>query len=177
MTLHAQYSSSIFDFVTTDSAILCSQLTGSDWPRRVELLKQQFKQLPHLAGDIVLALSHRQSQLDIDAVVLYRGLIFPLMFDFNHDHYTAESQAYIHQQARRLKQQHSASAAKFIVPVQVTTQAYPQSSEIIVSEDLIANTMCDNGEHLSALVEHFSNQHKDDQIIASDWISSALMPR
>jgi len=174
MTLQAQYSGSILDFVQTDNSTICSQLsdTNLDWPNIIERLKQQFAQLPHLAGDVVLGLSHSQSKLNIEVVILYRGLVFPIGFDLVNDHYGEASIQAIHQQARLLKTRHLETASKFIVPVLIATKSSPQGGEIVVSEDLVANTMCDNGENIAALVEHFSNQYKDDQIILSDWLDS-----
>ncbi|MDC5803805.1 hypothetical protein OPW36_02970 [Vibrio europaeus] len=174
MTLQAQYFASILDFVQSESSDICVQLSHSiaDWQTKVDLLKQQFNQLPHLAGDIVLGLSQADSKLDIEVVILYRGLVFPLVIDLDSEKYNEELKANIHQQARRLKECHIESKPKFIVPVQVAINATPQGGTITVSEDLVADTMCDTGEHLAALIEHFSNQYKDDQIILSDWLDS-----
>ncbi|WCP67800.1 hypothetical protein LYZ37_03525 [Vibrio tubiashii] len=174
MTLHAQYTASILDFVQSENSDICAQLSHStsDWQTKIDLLKQQFNLLPHLAGDIVLGLSQADSNLGIEVVILYRGLVFPVTIDLVHQGYTEESKANIHQQARRLKECHLESKSKFIVPVQIATNATPQGGAITVSEDLVADTMCDTGEHLAALVEHFSNQYKDDQIILSDWLDS-----
>lgn len=175
MALHAHYSGSILDFTQTDSASIYAQLTTPDshWLSKIELLRHQLNQLPHLAGDIVLGLSGLESELDIEAVILYRGLVFPVAIDLDNEQYQDVSKANIHQQARVLKEQHQGSAAKFIVPILLTVKATPQSAAIGVSEDLVANTMCDTGEHLAAMVEHFSNQYKDDQIILSEWLSES----
>jgi len=175
MALHAHYSSSILDFTQTDSASICAQLSTSDrhWLSKIELLKHQLNQLPHLAGDIVLGLSGLGTELDIEAVILYRGLVFPIAIDLDNEQYQDVSKANIHQQARVLKEHHQGSAAKFIVPILLTVKATPQGAAIAVSEDLVASTMCDTGEHLAAMIEHFSNQYKDDQIILSQWLSNS----
>lgn len=176
MTLHAQYSGSILDFVQADSTSICGHLSGThiDWQSKVELLQQQFNQLPHLAGDVILGLSDHDLGLEIEIVILYRGLVFPVAIDLVSDRYDEKAIASIHQQARSLKEQHEKSGTKFIVPIQIATKAKPQGGAITVSEDLVANTMCDNGNHLAALIEHFSNQYKDDQIILSDWLESPI---
>ncbi|MEF1288386.1 hypothetical protein [Vibrio sp. M260118] len=175
MALHAHYSSSILDFTQTDSALIYAQLSTSNshWLSKIELLKHQLNQLPHLAGDIVLGLLDLETELDIEAVILYRGLVFPIAIDLDNEQYQDVSKANIHQQARVLKEQHQSSAEKFIVPILLTVKATPQGAAIAVSEDLVANTMFDTGEHLAAMIEHFSNQYKDDQIILSEWLSDS----
>lgn len=174
MILKPLYSASILDFVQTDNGELSTHFQDSrQWQDQIELLKAQFNQLPHLAGDVVLGLSAEQGEFSVEVVILYRGLVFVIAIGFDEQTYTEAKQARLHQQARTLKQQHRASADKFIIPVAIETKAEPQGGAIHVSEDLVANTMCDNGQHLAALIEHFSNQYKDDQIILSDWLASA----
>ena len=75
MTVSADYSASILDFVTADAASISHHLLGdrTQWLAKIERLKQQFNLLPHLAGDVILSLNHQAQSFD--TVVLYRGLI------------------------------------------------------------------------------------------------------
>ncbi|NVD06015.1 hypothetical protein FCU94_03720 [Vibrio sp. JPW-9-11-11] len=172
MTTHSNYSASLLDFVNTDTTDIASSLPGerSIWLQTISLLKQQFQQLPHLAGDVILGLQHQQQALD--TIVLYRGLIFVIAMDFKQQVYRSELVDSLLYQAQYLKQHHSGSQTKLIVPVHIVPNALPKAGDIFVSEQLIANTMCDTGEHLALLLEHFANQYKDDQIILTDWLAS-----
>ena len=134
------------------------------------LLKKQLSELPHLAGHIYMHLSLPHSEWIADCVVLYRGLIFVIAIDQQSDTYQQHDLATAHAMARSLKEHHSASRDKFIIPVLLAPNAAPQGSAIQVSEDLVAATMSDTGEHLAALIEHFSNQYKDDEILADEWL-------
>ncbi|WP_244225187.1 hypothetical protein [Vibrio aquaticus] len=169
------YADSILSFVETDTPTLLSTFPGSEhkhWKQAIDLLKNQFHQLPHLAGDLVLGLNNQTPELRIPVTILYRGLIFTIDIGFNNTDYQADTLDTLHQQARTLKHHHVASQSKFIIPVTLETQATPKGGAIVVSEDLVADPMCDTGEHLAALIEHFANQYKDDQIILADWLSS-----
>lgn len=172
MTVSAYYSASIFDFVTADSASIADQLPGerTQWRAKIALLKQQFNLLPHLAGDVILSLNHQAQTLD--TVVLYRGLVFIVAIELDQRAYCQQKIDALLQQARWLKHSHNGSASRFIIPLYLAVNAPPQGSNIVVSEELVANTMCDNGTHLAALIEHFANQYKDDQIILCDWLAS-----
>lgn len=173
------YAAPLIQFIETDTNAISNQLPPEDklvWHKQIELLKLQCQQLPHLAGDIVLSFSSPTSEPTISAIVLYRGLVFVLGFGFESQTYQPAQLDTLHNQARMLKDQHIGSQAKFIIPVSIETQAAPQGGAINVSEDLVADTMCDNGDHLAALIEHFANQYKDDQIILSDWLASGFRP-
>lgn len=177
MTQQAYYSASILQFVETDSQQILTHFDSLEqpkWQAIIRLLKNQFNQLPHLAGDVILRFEQAQFTLTAEVIVLYRGLVFIVSIGCDDDHYDQQKTTQLHQQALRLKQHHVGSRSKFIIPVAIETNASPQPSAIMVSEDLVANTMCDSGEHLAALIEHFSNQYKDDQIILADWLESGF---
>lgn len=177
MTQQSYYSASILQFTQTDTEQILTHFSPqqkSDWKAKIELLKVQFNQLPHLAGDVVFGFAQPEINLTTEVIVLYRGLVFVLEIGFDAAQYDDQVTAALHQQAQQLKTAHIGSQSKFIIPVAIETSAAPQPSAIMVSEDLVANTMCDSGEHLAALIEHFSNQYKDDQIILSDWLESGF---
>lgn len=177
MTASTLYAAPILQFTQTDTSTILTHLPtdqDSQWPATIELLKQQFEQLPHLAGDVIFEFTNQATTSVSAVIILYRGLVFVVAVGFEASDYQPEILAALHQQANELKQHHLASESKFIIPVSIETHASPQGGAIIVSEDLVAQTMCDNGQNLAALIEHFSNQYKDDQIILSDWLTSGF---
>ena len=172
------FSLSLIDFCHGDEACLAIP-TRSDvaFERNAKLnqdyrlLKKQLTQLPHLAGHLFLRLPLPQHQGIADCLLLYRGLIFILSLDQHSDIYKKDEIERIYQMATALKQHHAASKDKFIVPILIAPNAEPQGSAIHVSEKLVANTMCDTGENLAELIEHFANHYKDDEILAHQWYS------
>ena len=170
-----QLSIPLFDFCHTPNTHLLTQDSANstvvEHSQDIELLKTSLNELPHLAGHLFLSVPVPNSSENVDCVVLYRGLIFVLSIDHvSHDYDCAKADQ-VHHFARQFKEQHQPSRDKFIIPVLVTPKAQPQASPIHVSEDLVANTLCDTGEHLAALLEHFSNQYKDDEILAKTWLT------
>ncbi|MCW8335406.1 hypothetical protein [Vibrio paucivorans] len=142
------------------------QEEGSD---KVEHLQRWLTELPHLAGNVLLHFPCPSLERQIDAVVLYRGIVFVIEMKLGGSSYTSADVAATSQLAHALKAHHQASHDKFVVPILIATKANPQGAAIQVSSDLVCNTMCDSGEHLAALIEHFSNQFKYDEIMVEDW--------
>lgn len=173
------YSSSIYDFSRLNLAGEESALAAfinqfaknerAKWQKKVELLQEQLQQLPHLSGSLLLNLEAPRLNTRCDAVILYRGLVFVVCLNVDAADYSAESIEQSDNQARSFKQHHPICADKFIVPVLLATAAQPQGSAIHVSQDLVADTMCDTGAHLALLIEHFANQYKADEITLEDW--------
>lgn len=177
MTQQAYYSASILQFSEIDTQNILNHLSDEAqaiWQSKIDLLKTQFNQLPHLAGDVILGFNQPKLELDTEVVILYRGLVFVVSIGSDNGQYDEQQMSQLHKQALRLKKHHLGSQTKFIIPVSIETKASPQPSPITVSEDLVAGTMCDNGEHLAALIEHFSNQYKDDQILLDEWLESGF---
>lgn len=172
--IKAHYSDSLFDFTSLEPTTIISRLHqsshASSWLTAIECLQLQFKSLPHLAGDIALQIALDECQ--IEAAVLYRGIVFIIQFDLDSSHHLPTHQEKTHQLACKLKQYHQGSEALFIVPVLLTFNAMPQGCDIVVSEHLVANTICDNGDNFAALIEHLANQYKADQILLADWLNS-----
>lgn len=180
------FSSSIYDFCQTELTNDNSDLTlflqpfdkaeQADWIAKVTLLQARLTELPHLSGSILLNAPTPFDEDNAEVVILYRGLIFVLRIDLNRKHYSDDSITQVHQQAYAFKNQHLISRDKFIIPVLLSTSASPSGAPIQVSEDLVANTMCDSGEHLAALIEHFANQYRADEILLEEWIQALISP-
>ncbi|UPQ87382.1 hypothetical protein [Vibrio sinaloensis] len=172
MTMPSRYSAPLLDFVAADPVTISSSLSGerSVWLNTITLLKQQLQQLPHLAGDIVLGLEHQQQAFD--TVILYRGIVFVVAVDFDQQDYRPDVMDALLKKAQYLKQHHLGSQTRFIVPLYLVSHAQAKGSPILVSPQLVANPMCDNGEHLALLIEHFANQYKDDQIMLNEWLAT-----
>lgn len=178
--MHAPvYSSSIYDFsrlnLTGEESALTAFINHfptneqAKWQKKIALLQGQLQQLPHLSGSLLLNLKAPRLNTRCDAVILYRGLVFVVCLDVDAADYSAESIEQSYNQARSFKQHHPICADKFMVPVLLATAAQPQGSAIHVSQDLVADTMCDTGAHLALLIEHFANQYKADEITLEDW--------
>ncbi|NIY82793.1 hypothetical protein [Vibrio hepatarius] len=173
------YSSSIYDFSqlnpTGEESALAAFINEfstneqAKWRKTVALLQEQLQQLPHLSGSLLLNLETPSLNTRCDAVILYRGLVFVVCLDVDASDYSVEPIEQTHDKALGFKQHHPTCADKFIVPVLLATAAQPQGSAIHVSEDLVADTMCDTGAHLALLIEHFANQYKADEITLKDW--------
>lgn len=169
-TLSTPYCVSLLDFTQADASDVTSTL---DQPSKtstntIEKLQEQFKTLPHLAGDIALELT-LDSNL-IECVVLYRGIVFVVTIDLQSTEHQTNKMEQAHRLGQQIKRHHKPSFGCFVVPVLLTFHAKPQGCDIVVSEQLVADTICDNGNHFAALIEHLSNQYKADQIIASEWL-------
>lgn len=145
--------------------------TKQVWQDKIALLQKQLTALPHLAGQVILRLPMGLDSEEIDAVVLYRGIVFVIQLELESDEYQADSITRIYQTARQLKDLTPLNKALYMVPVLLAAKAKPQAGALAASQDLLFDTMCDSGEYLSALIEHFSNQFKADEIDAENWLA------
>ncbi|WP_240457296.1 hypothetical protein [Vibrio neptunius] len=140
------------------------------WQDKIALLQKQLTTLPHLAGQVILRLPMGIESEEIDAVVLYRGIVFVIQLELESNSYQADSITKVHQLARKLKDLTPLNKARYMVPVLLAAKAKPQAGPLAASQDLLFDTMCDSSEYLSALIEHFSNQFKADEIDAENWL-------
>ncbi|MGF1722570.1 hypothetical protein L4D20_21310 [Vibrio kyushuensis] len=172
MTSPSLYSASLYDFSRTNSELIISALQGNPPTRfieKIELIQAQINELLHLAGHIIFDYQPCNSEAKIDVVFLYRGLVFVVVFKVGESEYSSDDIAMAHNLALELKEHHPLNQDKFIVPVVIATNAQPQGCDIQVSPNLVINPILDNGSNLAALLEHFSNQFKADEIDANAW--------
>ncbi|MEZ9231771.1 hypothetical protein AB4259_11900 [Vibrio amylolyticus] len=137
----------------------------------IAVIQTQLKELLHLAGYIFIEYQIGKTQLKADAVVLYRGLVFVVVFRSGESAYRQVDIELAQQLAFALKEHHQPSHDKFIIPVVLSTHSAPQRSEIHVSPNGVFNTILDNGDNFAALLEHFANQFKADEIDSGEWES------
>ncbi len=170
--MKTSYHAPLFDFSQSDIGSLAPRLNRelNSSTLLISTLQQQLDTLPHLAGDIAFDVEIEQQT--IECVVLYRGIVFVIASDSQSSDHQPKHIENLHHLALHVKQHHKPSLGCFIVPVMLTYNAQPQGCDIIVSEALVADPICDNGNHFAALIEHLSNQYKADQIIASEWLQS-----
>lgn len=172
MTSPSLYSASLYDFSRTHCDTITSIFQEGHlhhWADKVQLIQVQLKELLHLAGNILFEYPVPNNESKADVIILYRGLIFLVVFNVGENEYKEEDIALAHTLAQGLKAHHAASLDKYIVPIVISTCAMPQGSDIHISPEGVFNTMLDNGDNLAALLEHFSNQFKADEIDANAW--------
>ncbi|MGY3688036.1 hypothetical protein [Vibrio coralliilyticus] len=150
---------------------LFTPYTKQVWQDKITLLRKQLTALPHLAGQVILRLPMGLESEEVDAVVLYRGIVFVIQLELESSDYKAGSIARVYQTTRQLKDLTPLNKELYMVPVLLAAKAKPQAGALAASQDLLFDTMCDSGEYLSALIEHFSNQFKADEIDAENWLA------
>ncbi|MGC9458710.1 hypothetical protein [Vibrio genomosp. F10] len=167
------YSASFYHFSLADKELLALDIAPSlptDMSERIRIVQSQLKELLHLAGQVVFDYQVADMPHKANMIMLYRGLVFVFVFRIGEREYKAEDIALAQEFAMALKKDHSLCADRYIVPVVIATEAGPKGCDIEVSPQRVMNTIVDNGNNLAALLEHFANQFKADEIEVIRWL-------
>ncbi|WGW01027.1 hypothetical protein QF117_09460 [Vibrio sp. YMD68] len=167
------YSASFYNFSLADKETLALDIEHSlpaDMSEMIRVVQLQLKELLHLAGQVVFEYQVSDMHPKANMIMLYRGLVFVVVFRIGEREYKAEDIDLAEEIAMTLKKHHSQCEDRFIVPVVIATEAVPKGCDIEVSPQRVMNTIVDNGSNLAALLEHFANQFKADEIEVQRWL-------
>ena len=81
------------DTVNITDLSLFTPDTKQVWLDKIALLRKQLTALPHLAGQVILRLPMGLESEEIDAVVLYRGIVFVIQLELESSDYKAATRA------------------------------------------------------------------------------------
>jgi len=157
----AYYYAAIIDFLRADPDAIYGQLgkhhghsqeltEKTSWLEQIELLRQGLQSIPE--GWLAFEFSIPRMGKRADAVVLLGGIIFVIEFKVGADRFTSAAIEQVTDYALDLKNFHSASHDRIIVPVVVSTDAKPKPVQLQLWDDEVSPPILSIGDRLGELI-------------------------
>jgi hypothetical protein len=175
---------SIADFILENEGILLSELVNRHefaveeqqriaWNEEIRLLKRW---LQGMDGDIVLEYSIPRMGKRIDCVILCGGVVFAIEFKVGADCYASHAIDQVMDYALDLKNFHSESHSRPIMPVLLCTRAEKEFLAIEFQEDGVANVVLSNGSGLAEIISKACSIMTGASDDATSWLDSGYKP-
>jgi len=187
MTLQAFYSATFKEFLTEDSSAVFGKISSRHtqqlqylqtkaWLSEIELLKSLLYEHRLLQGHIFFEFMIPRMGRRADVVIILKGLIFVIEFKVGKANVNHCDMRQAHGYALDLKNFHSASHDKFIVPILVATKARSHFSPVNFSDDGVAETLCINENELIKAINKIATTSDQANFDAIDWSESGYLP-
>lgn len=183
------YNSTFDDFYTADESsvfgILCDSYHGDAltttreaWKAEISILKQVLSQYSHEDGQIVFEYDIPRLGKRIDAVILFRGIIFCLEFKVGESRILETDIDQVLDYALDLNNFHKYSQDKIIVPILVATHNSNSYWEVKESayDDKVLNPLVTGQSGLSKLIDDVLKYKPGEVPINPNWIISPYAP-
>lgn len=188
MTDRSFYSAPLRTFLRTDVANILGQMAPKHsqvleqaqtqaWGAEIDLLKVQLDMLveendAYIFFEFVIPRMGRRA----DVVLIYGGIIFVIEFKIGAERFYAGDIRQAHNYALDLKNFHSASHDKIIIPVLVATSALADPTDIDLASDRVATPVLINGNQIRDFVLFASRNFKGKAFCALAWANSPYRP-
>lgn len=181
------YSASLSEFLSADAnAILGALATAhgysvediqrNAWVAQISILRSLFAQETsrdvHLFFEFAIPRMGRRA----DLVIIYRRLVFVVEFKVGEREYTRHALDQAYDYALDLKNFHSGSHHRSLVPMLVATEANPIVGKTVWSKDLVCDPLTVNKSNLLNVMRDVALQCNEPPIDPDEWESSAYRP-
>ena len=152
--------------------------TREAWMEEISILQKTLSMLEEHDGQIIFEYDIPRLGKRIDAVLLYKGIIFCLEFKVGESQRLPTDIDQVLDYALDLKNFHKFSQEKVIVPILVPTE-YPKSSTIVqmsVYNDKVVNPLTTGKSDLHNLILTVLSKFTNESPVNPDWIISPYAP-
>lgn len=181
----AYYSSSIGNFIREETNSVLGQLLINDefettdlqknaWKQEILILKEQLSS--QIKGDIAFEYTIPRIGHRVDVVVIVKGIVFLLEFKVGDRIYQKSTDDQVMDYALDLKYFHEASNDKYIVPINVSTEARNITNDISVMEDNITKVIHCNKNNISVAINAVLELLPSNSMSLDQWIASRYAP-
>lgn len=183
--LRSYYSGSIAEFLQQSRDEILGIIHSNDisaettiqqsntWESEVQILKDQLRFLAE--GRIIFEYTIPRMGKRVDAVVLYRNIVFLLEFKCGDTEYRQSTYDQVYDYALDLRNFQKESHNKLLVPIMVSTKAAEVACVIREVDRIIEPIRC-NSQNLGVVIEHISNQYNEPAFDYVCWENSEYMP-
>lgn len=182
----AYYYARIADFLHSDPDAIYGQLgkhhghsqelaEKTAWLEEIELLRQGLQSIPE--GWLALEFSIPRIGKQADAVILLGGIVFVIEFKIGAERFTSAAIEQVTDYALDLKNFHSASHDRIVVPVVVSTDAKPKPIQLPLWEDEVSPPLLSIGDRLGELILSVVQAHPGHlPLDPHAWMNSVYKP-
>ena len=181
----AYYSDDIKDFLYKNEYEIFGELTSNDqfsaedlqkntWKKEIQILKRELADFSE--GYLLFEYTIPRIGDRIDAVFLYKGIVFLLEFKVGESTYPSYAINQVTDYALDLNCFHKESHDKLLVPILICTKAPNVEMDISVMKDHILNTYCCNEFDIGTYIRKVSDKFHREAFDYDQWINSIYMP-
>ena len=183
--LRSYYSASIPDFLKqSDREILgiihandiSAETTiqqGNTWETEIRILKDQLKNFSE--GRIIFEYTIPRMGKRVDAVILYKYIVFLLEFKCGDTEYRASTYDQVYDYALDLRNFQKESHNKLLVPIMISTHA-PRYKNTLVSQDRIIEPIRCNEQNIGAAIQYMAARFSEPAFDYEVWENSEYLP-
>lgn len=179
------YSSTIKEFKLADPERIWGQLLINDefettdlqknaWRDEITIMKRQLSEITR--GEIAFEYTIPRVGHRVDIVLIIDGTIFLLEFKVGDRDYKKTTDDQVMDYALDLKYFHEASNNKYIIPINVSTEAELTDPELVVMEDGISEVLHCNKHNVGRSLQMVLDQLPKEPLTMEEWINSRYAP-
>lgn len=183
--MRAYYSKKVSKFLnTTDNEILGQLLMNHcfpndleqkrAWAEQIYLLKQNLVDFPN--ATLFFEFSIPRMGKRVDNILLLNGIIYLLEFKIFAKSYESYAIDQVVDYALDLKNFHSGSHNKTIVPILVSTMAKEVQNEVLFADDKVSNCLKTNANNLGKLIKNIDIEYRKESFDIQEWLNSSYKP-
>jgi hypothetical protein len=179
------YSSTIKEFKLADPEWIWGQLLINDefettdlqknaWRDEITIMKRQLSEITR--GEIAFEYTIPRVGHRVDIVLIIDGTIFLLEFKVGDRDYKKTTDDQVMDYALDLKYFHEASNNKYIIPINVSTEAELTDPELVIMEDGISEVLHCNKHNVGRSIQMILDQLPIESLTMEEWINSRYAP-
>lgn len=185
MSTRSYFSTTINEFLATDENAIIGEmalhhpfdlndLTKSSWLSEIRILKRELKDMG--SGHVSLEFKIPRMGKRVDAVVVFRGILFLLEFKDGDTEYRNSTFKQVMDYALDLKNFHKGSRDKLIVPIAVPTEAPLNSPSIQKCSDGVFQPFGVNQTQIGTIIRAIEERWAQSEIDYESWENAEYMP-
>ena len=179
------YSAKISEFLSSNSDTILGQLLINDvfetselqknaWIKQIEILQQQLVAFPN--GDIAFEYTIPRIGHRVDVVCIINGVIFLLEFKVGERQYKKSTDDQVMDYALDLKYFHELSRDRYIVSINISTEAPEEERCVSFMDDKIATVLHCNKNSIQNTIKKVLSLVCDNELSLKDWSLSRYSP-
>lgn len=183
--LRSYYSASIAEFLQQSNSEIMGTIHSNDisaettiqqsntWETEVQILKNQMRSFSR--GRIIFEYRIPRMGKRVDAVVLYKNIVFLLEFKCGDTEYRKTTYDQVYDYALDLRNFQKESHNKLLVPIMVSTRAAAVTNEIFERERVIEPLRC-NASNIADAINAVAARYDEPDFDYISWENSEYLP-
>lgn len=181
------YSASLSEFLSTDPNTILGILAiahgysvedmqRNAWTAQISILRSHLEHEATAGTHLFFEFAVPRIGRRVDVVIIYNATIFVLEFKVGEREYPRYALDQVYDYALDLKNFHSGSHTRSIVPILVATEAPPRVQKTVWSRDSVCEPLLANKRTLLPIIREVGGQCKEPPIDPTEWEASAYRP-
>lgn len=183
--LRSYYSATIAEFLQQSSSEILGIIHSNDisaettiqqnntWESEVQILKNHLR--PFSDGRIIFEYTIPRMGKRVDAVVLYRNIVFLLEFKCGDNEYRQSTYDQVYDYALDLRNFQKESYDKLLAPMMISTHAPRYQNTLTVRDRIVEPIRC-NSSNIGAAIEYIANRFNESAFDYTTWENSEYLP-